>query len=164
MVVHSYIDNSSNHTPTNTYHRDSPMSGRSPVKNIAFRSLHSSKKKKYCVCGRALVFFKDECWACTECGYTEYLHQPEQQQQIQQQGIGGVMRVDGLNDVQTRPNRGATKFRSKDPRSRFLTKKSEIDDELRVMAEAGGWAIKRFEERIEQSSEVLSSEELRQSK
>lgn len=72
--------------------------------------------------------------------------------------------MDGLSDVRSTPNRGATKFRSKDPRARFLKKKSEIDDELRMMAEAGGWTIKRYDQRIEQSSEVLSQEELRQSK
>jgi ribosomal protein S27AE len=163
MVVHSYIDNSSNHTPTNTYYRDSPMSGRSPVKNIAFsrRTLHS--KKKYCVCGRALVWFKEgECWSCTECGYTQYLEQ--KQQQPEQQGIGGVMSVDGLSDVRSTPNRGAMKFRSKDPRSRFLKPRSQLDPELQRLVDEQGVTVQRYEERIEESSEVLSQEELRQSK
>ena len=144
--------------------RDAPITGgRSPVKNNAFRTLRTGKKK-WCVCGLALVFFKDECWSCQECGRPEYIHQPEQQQQIQQQGVGGINSLDGLSDTNTRPNRGASKFRSKDPRARFLKKKSEIDDELRAMAEAGGWTIKRYDQRIEQSGEVLSQEELRQSK
>jgi hypothetical protein len=166
MVVHAYIDNSSNHTPTNTYYREAPMSGRSPVKNIAFsrRLRTSNKKKKWCVCGKQLVFFKDaECWSCTECGNTEYLEQPEQQQ-IQQQGVGGVMSVDGLSDTRTTPNRGATKFRSKDPRARFLKKKSDIDPELQRLVDEQGVTVQRFEERIEESSEVLTSEQLRANK
>jgi hypothetical protein len=163
-MVDTYIDNSGNHTHTNTYYRDSPMSGRSPVKNIVFsrRTLHS-KKKKWCLCGKQLVFFKDaECWSCTECGHTEYIEQPKQQ--IQQQGIGGIASVDGLSDTQTRPNRGASKFRSiKDPRSRFLKKKPEIDDELARILEQGATLVS-YKERIEEDGQTLSSDELRANK
>src|SRR5687768_2024246 len=99
--------------------RDAPMTGRSPVKNIAFsrRTLHSSRKKKWCPNdGRALMWLKDaEAWCCNECGYVEYI---EQKQQQPEQQIGGVMSVDGLSDVRSTPNRGATKFRSMDPRRR----------------------------------------------
>jgi hypothetical protein len=147
------------------YNREAPMTGgRSPVKNIAFtrRTLHS--KKKYCVCGRALVFFKDECWACTECGYTEYLHQPEEQQQIQQQGIGGVMSVDGLSDTRTTPNRGPMKFKSLDARKRFLKPKSQLDPELQRLVTEQGVTVQRYEERVVEDNQTLSSEELRQNK
>jgi hypothetical protein len=170
MVIHTYIDNSSNLPRSGTYYRDSPVTGRSPIKNIAYsrRTLHSSKNKKWCVCGKQLVFFKDIGWGCTECGRVEYLvdqQQQIQQQQIQQQGIGGVMSVDGLSDVRTTPNRGATKFRSKDPRAHFLKKKSsDIDPELQKLVDEQGVTIIRYEERVVEDNQTLSSEELRQNK
>jgi ribosomal protein S27AE len=161
MVVHAYIDNSSNHTPTNTYHRDSPISGRSPIKANVFHR-YTNRKKKWCPNdGRALVYFKEaECWSCTECGMTEYIeqkqHQPEQQ-------IGGVMSVDGLSDTRTSPNRGASKFRSKDPRARFLKPKREIDDELARILEQGATLVS-YHEQVQQSNDVLSQDELRANK
>ena len=166
MVIHTYIDNSSNHSPTNKYYRDSPVTGRSPIKANVFHRYTGNRKKKYCVCGRALIYFKDaECFACTECGRTEYLQQPEQQQQIQQQGIGGIASVDGLSDVRTTPNRAATKFKSiKDPRSRFLKAKPQYDVEIQKLVDEQGVTIQKYVERIEESSEVLSQEELRANK
>jgi hypothetical protein len=72
--------------------------------------------------------------------------------------------VDGLSDTNTRPNRGATKFRSKDPRARFLKPKSQLDPELQRLVDEQGVTVQRFVERIEESSEVVTSEELRANK
>jgi hypothetical protein len=132
--------------------------------------LHSSSKnnRKWCHgCGRRLVYFKEpEAWACAECGYLleEAKTQKQQQQQIQQQGIGGVMSVDGLSDVRTSPNRGVSKFRSMDPRARFLKKKSDIDPDLQRLVTEQGVTIIRYEERVVEDNQTLSSEELRQNK
>jgi ribosomal protein S27AE len=164
MVIHTYIDNSSNHTPTNTYYRDSPISGRSPIKANVFHR-YINRKKKWCpIDGRALVYFKEaQCWSCTECGHTEYIEQTKQQTQ-QQQGIGGVMSVDGLSDVRTTPNRDAMRFRSiKDPRSRFLKKKPEVDDELaRILSQ--GATLVSYHEQVQQSNDVLTQDELKANK
>ena len=140
--------------------RDAPVIGRSPVKNIAFRTLRTSKKK-YCVCGRALVYFKDsQAWCCGECGYVEYI--PKQQQPEQQ--IGGVMSVDGLSDTRTTPNRGPMKFRSMDPRKRFLKKESEIDDELARILENQSATLVSYHSQVQQSNDVVSSDDLRANK
>jgi hypothetical protein len=74
------------------------------------------------------------------------------------------MSVDGLSDTTTRPNRAATKFRSKDPRARFLKPKSQLDPELQRLVDEQGVTVQRYEERIEESSVVLSQEELRANK
>jgi hypothetical protein len=129
VVVHAYFSSSG--------------TSRSPVKNNAFRTPRSSRttKKRWCVCGKPLTFFKDaEAWACTECGHTEYIQ--EKQQVPTTTNSSGIGSVDGLSDSQITPNRGATKFRHIDPRSRFLKKDKEIDDELeRILYDQGATLI-----------------------
>ena len=142
---------------------------RSPIKHNAFRTSRSSSnrtKTKWCPsCGRALVFFKDaECFSCTECGHTIDLEQKKQQQAptTTTNSSSGIGSVDGLNDSQTRPNRGATKFRSiKDPRARFLKPKREIDPELERILYDQGATLVSYNERLEEDSQTLSSDELR---
>jgi hypothetical protein len=192
MVVHAYFSSpgesgggatttTTTTTGGNTYYRndyrEAILGRRSPVKNNAFRrtSSHSSsrKNKKWCVCGRQLVFFKDaECYACTECGHTEYIEQKKEQLQ-QQHTLGssgtaggdGVISVDGLSDARTTPNRAATKFRSiKDPRSRFLKPKSQLDPELQKLVDEQGVTIISYNERVEEDSQLVSSNELRSNK
>lgn len=152
------------------YH-DTILGRRSPIKhNVFFRSSSSSTRnnKKWCVCGRQLVFFKDaECWACTECGHTEYIEQKKKEQQQQQQiptNSSGIGSIDGLSDSHLQPNRGATKFRHMDPRKRFLKPKSQLDPELQKLVDEQGVNVISYEERIEQSNDVISSDELRANK
>jgi hypothetical protein len=74
------------------------------------------------------------------------------------------MSFDGLSDSRTTLNRGATKFRSMDPRRSFLKPRSQLDPEMQKLVDEQGVTVQRFEERIEESSEVLTSEQLRANK
>ena len=59
--------------------------------------------------------------------------------------------MDGLSDVRTTPNREATKFRSMDPRARFLKPKPQYDVEMQKLVLEQGVTVQRYEERIEES-------------
>jgi hypothetical protein len=110
--------------------------------------------------------------SCTSCGHTIDLEQKKKQQEQVHTGDtgtgavgGGVVSVDGLSDSQTRPNRGATKFRSMDPRSRFLSrKKSDIDPELERILYDQGATLVSYNERVEEDGQTLSSDNLRANK
>ena len=177
VIHHAYFsssggdnnDRSSSYYRNDVDYREAILGRRSPVKNNAFRTSRSSSrtKKKWCVCGRQLVFFKEaECWSCTECGHTEYIeHKKQQAPTTTATNSSGIGSIDGLSDSQTRPNRGATKFRHiKDPRSRFLKPKSQLDPELQKLVDEQGVTIISYNERVEEDSQLVSSNELRSNK
>jgi hypothetical protein len=153
--------------PNNTFYRDAPVSGRSPLKVNAFRNTKkklASRPRLWCeLCGRALVYMKDaESFICMECGYSppEYVKKgpaaPDN---------SGIPSVDGLVDdkQQTRPKPFFKPIR--DPREKILRsqQKPEYDQETADYIRETGATLVSHSEHIPQSDgEVLSREELRE--